>query len=197
MPVLIADDNATSRAILEEMIENWRMKPVPVPDGHAALEALKQGRTRRPSFPACAARWTHAEADGIRRCRPNQKRSHAQAHGGDFAHGRDAPRRCAPDAERCGRTATVSKPVKQSELWDAVATVLHSKSRTEATSGADRPCRKNANQTASALQILLAEDNAVNQQLAVQLLEEARTPWCGGKRREAVDAVARKISIWC
>ena len=42
LPVLVVDDNATSRQILEEMISNWRMKPVTAKDGPTAMEALRR-----------------------------------------------------------------------------------------------------------------------------------------------------------
>ena len=40
MRVLIVDDNATNRRILEEWLRSWRMEPVAVGDGLAALNAL-------------------------------------------------------------------------------------------------------------------------------------------------------------
>src|SRR6185295_20198896 len=47
--VLIVDDNATNRRILEEMLTNWRMKPVSVDSARAALAALTEAaRTDDP-----------------------------------------------------------------------------------------------------------------------------------------------------
>jgi len=40
--VLIVDDNATNRRILEECLRNWRMRPTAVADGRTALAALAQ-----------------------------------------------------------------------------------------------------------------------------------------------------------
>lgn len=42
LPVLIVDDNATSRRALEEWLRGWRIEPMAVADGSAALEALRQ-----------------------------------------------------------------------------------------------------------------------------------------------------------
>ena len=42
LPVLVVDDNSTNRKILEEMIANWRMKPVAAANGPAAMEALQR-----------------------------------------------------------------------------------------------------------------------------------------------------------
>src|SRR5205085_8758396 len=43
LPVLIVDDNATNRYLLEEWLCDWQMKPVAVGDGLAALDALWHG----------------------------------------------------------------------------------------------------------------------------------------------------------
>ena len=62
LPVLVVDDNATNRRILEEWLRGWQMKPVAVGDGLAAMDALwhgtpAAGRTRWCcSTPACPTR---------------------------------------------------------------------------------------------------------------------------------------------
>ena len=43
LPVLIVDDNATNRHILEDWLRGWRMKPAAVGDGLTALDALWHG----------------------------------------------------------------------------------------------------------------------------------------------------------
>src|SRR4029077_10133273 len=43
LPVLIVDDNATNRRILEEWLRAWQMKPAAVGDGVAAMDALWHG----------------------------------------------------------------------------------------------------------------------------------------------------------
>ena len=60
LPVLVVDDNSTNRKILEEMIANWRMKPVAAANGPAAMEALQRAHKNGTPFPPGAAGWTHA-----------------------------------------------------------------------------------------------------------------------------------------
>src|SRR6185312_10249724 len=43
LPVLVVDDNATNRHILEEWLRGWQMDPAAVGDGLAALDALWHG----------------------------------------------------------------------------------------------------------------------------------------------------------
>ena len=52
MPVLIVDDNATNRRILEEVLTNWGARPVSVeggPEALAALRAASGAASRSPS----------------------------------------------------------------------------------------------------------------------------------------------------
>ncbi len=190
MPVLIADDNATSRAILEEMIENWRMQPVPVPDGHAALDALKKAARQGNPFRLALLDGHMPKPTGFD-VADHIKKDHVLKHTAVILltaamHHEDAHR-----MRTLGRTATVSKPVKQSELWDAIANVLHtpgaqSKHEPDAVLKKRKPA-------GHALHILLAEDNAVNQQLAVQLLEKhGHSVVVAENGREAVDAIAQE-----
>ena len=74
LPVLIVDDNATNRHILEEWLRSWQMEPMAVGDGVAAMDALwdaapSADRTRWCcSTPACptrtACRWRPRSASG-------------------------------------------------------------------------------------------------------------------------------------
>jgi PAS domain S-box-containing protein len=50
LPVLVVEDNATSRRILEEWLRVWRTEPTAVADGSAALEALQQAAAAGQPF---------------------------------------------------------------------------------------------------------------------------------------------------
>jgi CheY-like chemotaxis protein len=75
------------------------------------------------------------------------------------------------DAGRCkelGISRYLTKPIKQSELLDALLDALHfapERAEPQAAAAVSKPA-------AQALKILLAEDNAVNQRLASRLLEK-------------------------
>ena len=50
LPVLVVDDNATNRRILEETLRRWRMSPVAVPGGLQALEAIREAEREGVPF---------------------------------------------------------------------------------------------------------------------------------------------------
>ena len=62
--VLVVDDNATNRRILEQMLISWRMEPTAVPDAKAALDALRQASIR-DRFDAVIADCQMPEMDGF------------------------------------------------------------------------------------------------------------------------------------
>jgi two-component system, sensor histidine kinase and response regulator len=77
------------------------------------------------------------------------------------------------DRTRCrelGITVYLTKPITPSELWEAIMTALHMPPRV----GADFPAitPHTASKTRRRLHILLAEDNPVNQRLAIRMLEK-------------------------
>ena len=51
MPVLVVDDNAVNRRILEAMLKRWLMKPVLVESGRAGLAAMQASKTAGKAFP--------------------------------------------------------------------------------------------------------------------------------------------------
>ena len=168
LPVLVVDDNATSRQILQEHLARWEMQPVLVDAAAGALAELRRAAEAGNPFPLVLVDATlpGADAFGLARQLLDQR---------NLASGLIMMLSSAAqveDTERCrelGITVWITKPVRQSELFDAVMSSLgtaHAPSR-RATAGP-----KPVLLTARPLRILLAEDNAVNQRLAVRLLEK-------------------------
>jgi two-component system sensor histidine kinase/response regulator len=174
MPVLVADDNATSREILEEMIANWRMQPVPAPDGNTALLAMRKAAREGNPFRLVLLDGHMGKPTGFDVAETIRK-DHALKHTAVILLTAAMHHENARRIRTLRATATVAKPVKQSELWDAIANVLHehtpaAKQEAAAAATAATAHAKKRKSTGP-LRILLAEDNAVNQQLAVQLLK--------------------------
>jgi len=167
LPVLVVDDNATNRKILEQMIVNWRMKPVAAESGPVALKAMEAARKKGNPFRLVLLDGQMPEMDGFEVATRVKKDPRLQnttvilltsaGQREDITH-----------AEAAGAAAALTKPVKQSELWDAIVTALHVPGRRKATMS-ERHSR--GSEALQRLRILVAEDNPVNQQLALHLLQ--------------------------
>ena len=133
--VLIVDDNATNRRILEEMLTSWRMKPVSVDGAIEALEALRDAAA--DPFRLVADRRDDARLDGfalVREIRKDPLLSQLKVimltSAGLAQAARAQPRRLLG--------ALLSKPVKQSELLDAIQSVLAPRGRRPKQAGRRR-----------------------------------------------------------
>jgi len=169
MPVLVVDDNATNRRILYDMLENWQMRPTAAGHALAALTELKRAVQLGQPFPLVLLDAQMPEMDGFELAeRIKQEPAFSGAtvmmlSSADF-HG------CAERCRALGIAAYLAKPIKRSELLNAILTVL-------AMPAVGVPRQKAATAPLSVrplqppLRILLAEDNAVNQKLVVRLLE--------------------------
>ncbi len=165
LPVLIVDDNATNRRILVELTRLWHMSPVAVEGGAEALVALQQARDKKKPFRLVLLDAMMPEMDGF---------SLAEKL-------RDEPELSRPtvlmlssanqtgDAIRCrdlGLAGYLVKPVQQTELLKAIVAALKF-----STHDAPAPVLPAPTETPKAsLRILLAEDNRINQKVAVGLL---------------------------
>jgi PAS domain S-box-containing protein len=187
LPVLVVDDNATNRRILDEVLSNWRMRPIAVADAREALEALRRAAAAGEPFPLVLLDAMMPDVDGF--ALAGQIKQNPDLAGAVLLMLSSAGR--PDDADRCrqlGIAICLTKPVKQSELLDAILTARH-----EAAGAAERHAPEGAPAGTRRLRVLLAEDNVVNQRLAVQLLERAgHAVIVAGSGREAVEAVARE-----
>ncbi len=167
LPVLVVDDNSTSRKILEEMLTNWKMKPIAAASGPAALEALKHAQKKGKPFRLVLADGHMPGMDGFDLSASLQKDTRLRGVTIillTFAGRREDQAR----AKSAGAAAAVTKPVKQSELWDAIVTALHVPVRQKVRPSAARSMARGAQRK---LRVLVAEDNPVNQELVLHLLE--------------------------
>jgi PAS domain S-box-containing protein len=165
--VLIVDDNSTTQRILEEMVASWHMKPLAVGSGSAALEAVESARRRRASFRLVLLDSHLRDMDGFEVARRILQDAHSR-HTDLILLTSAGRREELTRARKIGISTALVKPVKQSELWDAMVTLLHPgtrpKRRLKMPHDKDRSIRH--------LRILVAEDNPVNQELAIHLLEK-------------------------
>jgi PAS domain S-box-containing protein len=166
LPVLVVDDNATNRRILGEMLLNWRMRPLVVESGRAALQALHQASVLGDPFAMVLLDGHMPEMDGFMLAAEIQRSPIFDGLALLMLTSAGMP----DDVARCrelGIRAYLTKPVKQSDLLDSILKHLGRPiaEPEPATLAAPTPA-------ARPLRILLAEDNPVNQKLALALLQK-------------------------
>jgi len=157
LPILIVDDNASNRKILEEIITNWRMKPVLAQSGVEALAALSTKRTGRDRIALALLDVHMPDMDGFslaERIRQDPLNRDLKLILLTSAGRPDDIARC----EALDISGYLTKPVKQSELFDEIVTALAKKTSKHKTSenvdqavtspAAMRPCFSDGNRLA-------------------------------------------------
>ena len=166
--VLVVDDNATNRKILEETLLYWGMKPTVMENGRAALVAMAKAYKEGRHFDLIITDCMMPEMDGFELAERISKDPDLTTT--TIIMLTSAGER--GDAARClklGISAYLLKPIRQSELLFTISKVLN-----EPTPTAAQPSlitRHSIRESKRQLHILLAEDNAVNQKLATRMLE--------------------------
>jgi len=189
LPVLIVDDNAACRCILAEMLLNWDMTPSVAGSGEAALAEFDKACSNSTPLPVVLLDASMPNIDGFAMAERLLQRH-------DFTPAIIMMLSSAAQVEesdRCralGITSYVTKPVRQSDLLDAIltalgdtATDLVTRNDTESVFGGKR----------APLRVLVAEDNPVNQQLAMRLLQKAgHTVVLASTGKKAIDLYAKQ-----
>lgn len=169
LPVLVVDDNATNRRMLEASLSRWGMQPAIVADGPAAMSRLQEAAAQGKSFRLAIVDALMPGMDGF-----------AVAEQIDALpawQGATILMMCSTDrhifADRCEPlkvAAYLEKPIAQTDLLNAVVKALGiavPEPAEDLSSG-----RNFRSLPARQLKILLAEDTPANQKLIVSLLKK-------------------------
>jgi PAS domain S-box-containing protein len=168
--VLIVDDNATNRLILSETLASWQMCAVAVDGAAAALSALRKAAGDGEPFQLVLTDALMPDVDGFMLAAEIARDEQIATTKVILltSAGLVKPR---GQAGRSPFSATLTKPVKQSDLLDAIVTTFAAPARPTATPRARRAARART-PGARSLRVLVAEDNATNQKLLLALLEQ-------------------------
>jgi PAS domain S-box-containing protein len=162
--VLIVDDNATNRCILARQAESWGILARDTPHPAEALEWIRRG----DPFDLAILDMQMPEMDGVTLAEEIRRHRDARALPLMMLTSlgpRDEARR------RVEFAAYLTKPIKPARLYDALMTVFGAApTGVQAAAPREEPAEQPTERMP--LRILVAEDNAVNQQLALLLLKK-------------------------
>jgi CheY-like chemotaxis protein/HPt (histidine-containing phosphotransfer) domain-containing protein len=163
LPVLVVDDNATNRIVLQDTLRSWGMRPTLCVDAAQAMVQLDAAARAQWHFRLALVDAEMPVMDGFELAA--RIRSHEGLRGGAIlmlSSGTGIGQ--SARAKAAGVQLTLVKPIKQSELLDAIMTMLGA---TGDAANDDVPVAIQGRR----LRILLAEDNPVNQRVARTILE--------------------------
>ncbi|HEX6187553.1 MAG TPA: response regulator [Pyrinomonadaceae bacterium] len=171
--VLLADHNDTNRNLLNSQVTSWGMIPTEVISAQEALEVLRAGVIEGKPYDIVLLDFKVSDMDGFHladaiRSDPGigpvslvltpsfGKRGHAER------------------ARETGIAAYLPKPIRQSQLYNCLMTVMARRDRADEMHGQlvtrhsmrDTDAKLNE-QTAGGVRILIAEDNRMNQKVAI------------------------------
>ena len=184
--VLAVDDNATNRRILRETLDGWGMRPIVMEGGEAALAAVQAAVRSGQPFDLVLLDAQMPGMDGFTLAEQLWRLTETRCPAIMMLSSTDHPGKVRGRvAGICGQ---MLKPITRADLLEAITRVLGI-----AREEAPFPLitHKQLRDPGRRLRILLAEDNAVNQKLAVRLLEKwGHAVTLAENGRQAVEAYA-------
>jgi len=169
--ILIVDDNATNRSVLREQLKSWECRYGEASSGVQALEELRRAITDKAPFEIAIIDMEMPEMDGETLGKKIMKdpdlKSTILILSTSIGERGDAKR-----LEKIGFAAYLTKPVKQSRLYDCLATVVGVRKETPK----ERPPAIVTQHSLTedqkrGVRILMAEDEIINQKVALNILK--------------------------
>ncbi|QTA90357.1 Two component system response regulator/histidine kinase, PAS domain-containing [Desulfonema magnum] len=195
--ILIADDNETFREFLEDALTTFGFTVSSVSSGRQVLEELQQTRNGN-SYNLLFIDWKMpGEMDGIETI----KAIRIQENGTRIpiiimtAFGQEED---IPCAEMTNIKAFLTKPVKISLLFDTIMQVFEMKAENLFEKDQYVTNEPYAMECVRGARVLLAEDNPINQQVAMEILRDSEIiVETVNNGKEAVDAICSKFDPFC
>ncbi len=167
--VLIVDDNATCRSVLSNQLKAWGIRPGEASDGDDALEQLRKAAEANDPYLIVIINTTMPGMDGEdlgKKIKSDEKlRSVHLIMMTALGSRGDANR-----LEKIGFKAYLTKPIRQLDLFNCLVALSTGKDHTSSTSLAPRNAIREIKR--DNVRILLAEDNKVNQKVALGILKK-------------------------
>ena len=189
--VLVVDDNATNRRILHDSLVMWEMQPDLVEDGPSALSFLQRAELQGQKYDLILADSQMPGMDGFTFLEQAYAKGYLRSVAIMMLTSAEQPE----DAQRCRDISVGSyliKPVSQADLLRAIQQVFRRENSPGAIQEHEQEQTVKTSKASGPLHILLVEDNALNQQVALGMLGEmGHSVVIAGNGREAVDEFAK------
>jgi two-component system, sensor histidine kinase and response regulator len=191
--ILAVDDNATNRKIIKSYLKSWQCRATVAPDAEQAMALLTLAAENDTPFEMAIVDFMMPGMDGEAlgravKANPALKDTHlimltSRGMRGDAARARSM-----------GFEGYLTKPIKQSPLFDAILTVFGKKlDNRQAQDQSIVTIHSLAESGKRKLQILLTEDNAVNQKVAmIHLRKFGFSVDVAENGQQAVEAVQKR-----
>jgi signal transduction histidine kinase/CheY-like chemotaxis protein/HPt (histidine-containing phosphotransfer) domain-containing protein len=166
--VLAVDDNPVNLAILHEHIVGWHMRNGSVESGSRALAMLRAAAARGEPYDIAIIDMQMPEMDGLvlaRAIRSDAAISSTKLVLLTSLGGHDFPK----SARDAGVDACLSKPARQSELYNILASIVGVRS-CPPDEAPKAPLDQQTQMHRRGVRLLVAEDNVVNQQVVLGIL---------------------------
>ncbi|MCE2573094.1 response regulator [Motilimonas eburnea] len=162
--VLVVDDNESARLILTEMLSQFGMHVMTLASGEATIRHLLAPHTSAEPYDLILMDWKMPGLDGIETCRRLQQASEIASLPTIImvtAYGREE---ASAHAQQVGIMNLITKPVNQSLLFNTLHELLNGAAHVDTKVTAIKGGLLQGN-------VLLAEDNIINQQVARELIK--------------------------
>ncbi len=170
--ILIVDDNATNRYILREQLKIWNCRYKEASGGQEALEELKQGVSDNDPFEIAILDMQMPEMDG-KTLGENIKQNPELKKTILILMSSMGQRGDAKQLLEIGFAAYLIKPVRQSQLFDCLAKVSNVQKKIDKKKPDEIITKHSlADDQRHKIRILLAEDNKINQKVALHILKK-------------------------
>ena len=161
--ILVLDDNRAAREILQQTLIELEVRTDLMADAEQAFQAIRHADSQQDPYQLILTDWLMPKQDGIefiRKVRADGELSQQPGIVLMTAFGREEVQEAA---ECAGVSGFLFKPISRSALFDTLASLFAPQKNVAQPHHAQMPRFANA-------RILLAEDNDINQQIAIELL---------------------------
>ncbi|MBF0551314.1 MAG: response regulator [Deltaproteobacteria bacterium] len=172
LKVLVVDDNAIAREVLADHLKSFSFEAVTADSGVAAIQELAR-EAQGKSYDLVLMDWKMPGMDGLeasRRIKQDIGLTHIPLVIMVTAFDREV---IIKQAEKAGTDAFLIKPVSPSLLFDTIMQVFGHEVTSVTKSWLEPENYREIKEKIEGARVLLVEDNEINQQIAIEIMEEA------------------------